>query len=59
MSSPYLTWPMTLRSVRAWLEPAIMLRRYWFAWSTRPPPPQLQALLDSVWQGNGIYLYIR
>jgi hypothetical protein len=36
-----------------------MLRRYWQAWSVKPPPRQLQALLDWLWQGNPIYLYVR
>jgi hypothetical protein len=35
----------------------VMLRRYWRGWSPRPPPPELQQLLDWVWQGNGIDLY--
>jgi hypothetical protein len=54
-----LTWPRALRRVRAWLEPWVMLRRYWQAWSVKPPPPQLQALLDWLWQGQGIDLYAR
>ena len=56
---PLLTWPVALRQVRAWLEPWIMLQRYWQAWSVKPPPRQLQALLDWVWQGKPIYLYVR
>jgi hypothetical protein len=59
MSPPILIWPVALRQVRAWLEPYLMLRRYWCAWSDRLPPPQLQALLDWLWQGQGIYLYVR
>jgi hypothetical protein len=26
-------WPVALRKVRAWLEPWLMLGRYWRAWS--------------------------
>lgn len=26
---PQVSWPMALRAVRGWLEPWIMLRRYW------------------------------
>ena len=43
--------------VRAWLEPWIMLRRYWRAWSLLPPPPALQALLAWVQHGLPLYLY--
>jgi hypothetical protein len=34
-----------------------MLWRYWRAWSTLPPPLDLQRLLEWVWQGRGIDLY--
>jgi hypothetical protein len=36
-----------------------MLWRYWRAWSATPPPPALQRLLDWLWEGRGIDLYIR
>jgi hypothetical protein len=55
---PRLCWPAALRAVRAWLEPWIMLWRYWRAWSTRPPPRPLQVLLDHLGRGHGIYLYV-
>jgi hypothetical protein len=48
---------MALRAVRGWLEPWIMLRRYWRAWSERPPPPLLQCLLDQLGRGQQIFLY--
>jgi len=54
---PRVSWPVALRQVRSWLEPWIMLWRYWRAWSTQPPPLVLQQLLDWLWQGRGIYLY--
>ena len=54
---PQVSWPVALRQVRAWLEPWIMLGRYWRGWSNQLPPPELQALLDWVWRGRGIYLY--
>ena len=38
---------MTLRRVRGWLDPWTFLGRCWRAWSNAPPPPELQALLDS------------
>jgi hypothetical protein len=54
---PRVCWPVALRLVRAWLEPWIMLRRYWRAWSPLPPPPELQVLLAWVQHGGPIYLY--
>jgi len=54
---PRVSWPVALRQVRSWLEPWIMLWRYWRAWSTPPPPGALQQLLDWLWQGRGISLY--
>ncbi len=54
---PEVCWPVALRKVRAWLEPWLMLGRYWRAWSPLPPPPELQALLSSVQRGFPIYLY--
>lgn len=52
-----LTWPEALRQVRSWLEPAIMLKRYWCAYSLAPPPFALQELLGWLRQGNGINVY--
>ncbi len=47
---PGLCCPGPRRSgaVRAWLSPWTALQRYWNAWSNAPPPPQLQALMNSV-----------
>jgi hypothetical protein len=56
---PPPSWPRALRAVRAWLTPWITLQRWWTAWSNAPPPPQLQALMNSVAAGNGLHLYIR
>ncbi len=56
---PKLSWPQALRKVRAWLEPYLMLTRYWQAWSLKPPPRQLQRLLDWLFQGRPLYLYVR
>jgi hypothetical protein len=53
------SWPRALRAVRAWLSPRIALQRWWPAWSKAPPPPQLQALINSVAAGRGLHLYIR
>jgi hypothetical protein len=39
------------------LEPWIMLRRYWKAFSGMPPPKELQKLLERVFCGEGLYLY--
>jgi len=56
-SRPSLCWPVALRAVRGWLEPWIMLRRFWRAWSEQPPPPLLQHLLDQLGRGQGLFLY--
>ena len=55
---PAPSWPRALRAIRAWLSPWIALQRWWPAWSTAPPPPQLQALMNSVAAGCGLHLYI-
>jgi hypothetical protein len=53
------SWPKALRTVRGWLEPWIMLSRYWRAFSKMSPPLELKALLDRVFSGKGLYLYVR
>jgi hypothetical protein len=58
LAPPAPSWPRTLRAIRAWLSPSIVLQRWWQAWSDRPPPPQLQALMNSVAAGQGLHLYI-
>ncbi len=52
-------WPVTMRQVRGWLAPWHFLQRYWQAWSSRPPPAELQALLDTVGAGHPLYLFLR
>jgi len=54
---PLLSWPKALREVRAWLEPWVMLRRYWRAWSEQPPPAFLQCMLEAVQHGQPLFLY--
>src|SRR5215217_1388825 len=54
---PRVSWPETLRLVRGWLEPYVMLWRYWRAFSGMPPPKELKALLEQVFSGTGLYLY--
>jgi hypothetical protein len=44
---------------RAWLEPNVMLMRYWRAFSDLPPPKELKALLERAFSGKGLYLYAR
>ena len=51
-------WPLTLRRVRRWLVPWTFLRRWWRAWSTALPPPELQALLEAVGQGHSLNLSV-
>ena len=41
-----------------WLEPYVMLGRYWKAYTDLPPPLELRALLESVFSGEGLYLYV-
>ena len=53
---PLLSWPRVLREVRAWLEPWVMLKRYWRVWSTQSPPLALQQLLDVL--GLGVPLFL-
>jgi hypothetical protein len=54
-----LCWPVALLRVRSWLEPYVMVWRYWRAYSDLPPPPGLRALLERVFSGRGLYLYAR
>lgn len=49
--------PTASRAVRSRLAPWIILRRLWNAWTTMPPPPDLQLLLNSVAQGRALNLY--
>jgi hypothetical protein len=50
-------WPQAIRAVRGWLTPWATLQRYWRAWSTNPPPAELQALLNTVATGRPLDLY--
>ena len=53
-----LGWPMALRKVRSWLEPYVLLVRYWQAYSDLPPPnKELRKLLERLFCGEGLYLY--
>src|SRR5829696_1190195 len=55
---PSVSWPEALRAVRGWLEPYVMLWRYWRAYTDLPPPKALRVLLNWVFAGEGIYLYV-
>jgi len=33
--------------------------RYWRAYSEKPPPKELEALLERVFSGRGLYLYVQ
>jgi hypothetical protein len=48
---------MALRRVRSWLEPYVLLVRYWKAYSDLPPPKELRKLLERLFCGEGLYLY--
>jgi hypothetical protein len=54
---PAPSWPQALRTIRSWLHPSITLQRWWQAWPKAPPPPQLQALINSLAAGHGLHLY--
>jgi hypothetical protein len=43
--STLLCWPAALRRVRAWLEPWVILGRYWRTFSDKPPLNELGTLL--------------
>jgi hypothetical protein len=51
------SWPVALRKVRSWLEPYVLLVRYWRAFSDLPPPEELRKLLERLFCGEGLYLY--
>jgi hypothetical protein len=53
-----VAWPVTLRRVRGWLTPWVVLGRWWRAWSGAPPPLQLRLLLDSAHAGQPLHLYL-
>ena len=36
-----------------------MLLRYWRAFTDKDPPDELRALLERVFLGEGLYLYVR
>jgi hypothetical protein len=55
---PLPSWPVALRRVRSWLDPWTFLGRCWRAWSGAPPPPELQALLDQVFIGRPLHVYL-
>ena len=56
---PTICWSVALRRVQAWLAPWTYLWRWWRAWSSDPPPPALQALLDWLATGRPIDCYVR
>jgi len=55
---PNVSWPVALRRVQAWLHLWTLPWRWWRAWSTLPPPPPLQALLDWLWRGHPIDCFV-
>jgi hypothetical protein len=56
-TEPPLSWPRALRKVRSWLQPYVMLLRYWRAYTDLPPPKELQRLLEGLLCGERLYLY--
>ena len=57
-TEPPPSWPRALRKVRSWLQPYVMLLRYWGAYTDLPPPKELQQLLERLFGGEGVYLYV-
>jgi hypothetical protein len=53
-----VTWPVTLRRVRAWLDRWTFLWRWWRSCSTAPPPKEIQALLYAVETGLPLRTYV-
>jgi len=53
------SWPRALRQGPGGLAPWRVVQRCWQAWSHAPPPPALQALLDTGTSGQPLYLYLR
>ncbi len=54
-----VSWPEALRVVRGWLGPYVMLWRYWRGYTDKDPPEEFRALLEQVFSGEGLYLYVR
>ncbi len=48
-----------MRRVRAWLAPWKWLDTCWQAWSSKPLPDGIVALLNALTAGNGLQLYLR
>jgi hypothetical protein len=44
LRAPLPPWPRALRRVRGWLEPYIMVWRYWRAFTEKDPPEEGQVL---------------
>jgi len=42
--------PKALRKVRGWLEPYVMLWRYWKASTDAPPPEEQKRVLERVFE---------
>ena len=51
--APVCSWPQALRKVSAWLQPYVMLLRYWRAYTDLHPPEDLEALLDRLFSARG------
>jgi len=54
-----VSWPEALRAARGWLEPWVMLWRYWRTFSDLLPPLELRLLFERVFSGRGLHLYVR
>ena len=58
-TEPPLSWPQALRKIRSWLQPYVVLLRYWRAYTELPPPEEFEVLLGRLFSAEGLYLYAR
>jgi hypothetical protein len=56
---PWRCWPLALRRVRAWLDPALFLWRCWRAWSTAPPPSRCRRCWTGCTRGTRLSAVIK
>src|SRR5215208_66091 len=51
---PGASWPQTLKAVRGWLVPYVMLNHTGGRSQRSPLPPRLRALLERAFSGRGL-----
>jgi hypothetical protein len=53
----HVSWSAWLRRVRGWLEPFVLVWRYWKAFTPARPPRLLRALLEGCRRGTPLYTF--